>query len=96
MSQAEEFIKKNTKDCSNQYDFPEYFENGIKRLKEYQPWLTPDEARKVVEIASEEMIEKACEYLDGLIEIFNDRGHQLKKERIIGGLKQAMEDENTD
>ena len=29
MSQAEEFIKKNTKDCSNQYDFPEYFEIGL-------------------------------------------------------------------
>jgi acetylornithine/succinyldiaminopimelate/putrescine aminotransferase len=57
MSKAEEFIQENTKDCSNQYDLPEYFENGIKRLKEYQPWLSPDDARKAVEIAREEMAE---------------------------------------
>lgn len=57
MSKAEKFIQERTKDCSNQYDFPEYFENGIKRLKEYQPWLTPDQARKAVEIAREEIYE---------------------------------------
>jgi hypothetical protein len=63
MSKAEEFIQKNTKDCSNQYDFPEYFENGIKRLKEYQPWLTPEQARKAVEIAREEAIEQTVDWL---------------------------------
>jgi len=62
-------------------------------VPESHPWLTPDEARKAVEIAKEEMMEIACEYLDGLIELLNDRGHGLKKERIIGGLKQAMKDE---
>ena len=41
----------------------------------------------------EKMMAKACEYLDGLIELLNDRGHGLKKERIIGGLKQSMKDE---
>ena len=40
-----------------------------------------------------QMINKACEYLDGLIELLNDHGHGLKKERIIGGLKQAIKDE---
>jgi hypothetical protein len=63
MSKAEEFIQENTKDCSNQYDLPEYFENGIKRLKEYQPWLSPDDARKAVEIAREEIIEQTVEWL---------------------------------
>ena len=93
MNNVEKFIQDCTRDCSNQYDLPECFENGIERLKEYQPWLSPDQARKAVEIAKEEMIERACEYLDGLIEIPNNREYQLKKERIIGGLKQAMNDE---
>lgn len=57
MSKAEEFIQENTKNCSNQYNFPEYFENGINRLKEYQPWLTPDQAREAVEIARNEIYE---------------------------------------
>mgnify|MGYP006908805982 CR=1 FL=1 len=43
--------------------------------------------------SNDAIIEKACEYIDGLIELLNDRGHQLKKERIIDGLKQAMRDE---
>ena len=46
-----------------------------------------------VEIVRKEIFEKACEYLDGFIELLNDRGHGLKKERIIGGLKQVMKDE---
>jgi hypothetical protein len=90
MSKAEEFIQDYTRNCSNEFE-PQKAPPSV-----YNPWLTPDQARRAVEIAREEMIEKACEYLDGLIEILNDRGHQLKKERIIGGLKQAMEDENTD
>ena len=42
-------------------------------IPHFTPWLTPDQARKAVEIAREEMIEKACEYIDGLIEILNDK-----------------------
>ena len=63
MSKAEKFIKDCTRNCSNQYDLPEYFENGIERLKEYQPWLTPDHARKVAEIAREETIKEVCEWI---------------------------------
>lgn len=78
MSKAEKFISDCTRNCSNEFDIP---------------WLTPNEAIKAVEIAREEIIEKACEYVDGLIELLNDHRHGLKKERIIGGLKQAMKDE---
>lgn len=84
MTRAEEYIKNYTRNCSNKV----CYEEGIGDL--YEPWLTPDDALCAVEIAKEEMTEKACEYIDGLIEILNDRGHGLKKERIIGGLKQAM------
>lgn len=82
MSKVEKFISEHTRNCSNEIVC------GI-----CEPWLTPDQARKAAEIAREEMIEKACEYLDGLIELLNDRGHGLKKERIISGIKQAMKDE---
>ena len=63
MSKAEKFIQDHTRDCSNQYDLPEFFENGIKRLKEYQPWLTPSQARKAVEIAREETVKEVCEWI---------------------------------
>lgn len=63
MSKAEKLIDDCTRNCSNQYDLPECFENGVTRLKEFQPWLTPDQARRAVEIAREEMIEKTCEWL---------------------------------
>lgn len=56
MSKAEKFIKDYTRFCSNAYwdknDGDSYF-----------PWLTPDQARRAVEIAREEVIEKACEWL---------------------------------
>jgi hypothetical protein len=85
MSKAEKFINEHTRNCSN--DWYDDLSHG------YEPWLTPDQARRAVEIAREEMIEKACEYIDGLIEILNDHEHKLNKERIIGGLKQAIKDE---
>jgi hypothetical protein len=51
MSKAEEFIKKNTNQLSNEDGF------------DYIPWLTPDDARKAVEIAREEVIEQTVEWL---------------------------------
>lgn len=53
MSKAEKFIEENTKNCSN----IEYIQCAYNQF--YQPWLTPDQAKKAVEIAREEMIEKA-------------------------------------
>ena len=91
MSKAEKFIEDCTRNCSNELISVE--SRAGKEVISYNDWLTPDQARKAVEIAREEMIEKACEYIDGLIEILNDKGHGLKKERIIGGLKEAIKDE---
>ena len=91
MSKAEKFIQDYTRNCSNELCAVE--DRFGKKVISYHEWLTPDQARRAVEIAREEITEKACEYLDGLIEILNDHGHGLKKERIIGGLKQAMKDE---
>lgn len=54
MSRAEKFIEDYTRNC---YNYNSYAQDPI-------PWLTPDDARKAVEIAREEMMAKACEYLD--------------------------------
>jgi len=91
MSRAEKYIEENTRNCSNQSKWG--IETPNKSIIYVQPWLTPDDARSAVEIAKEEMIKNVCEYLDGFIELFNEHGHRLKKERIIDGLKQAMKDE---
>ena len=57
MSKAEKFIIDSTKNYSNEKRIT------IGKLShwEKQPWLTPDDARKAVEIAREEMVEKACD-----------------------------------
>ena len=74
MSKAEKFISDSTNNCSNEYDLPKYFENGIKRLKGYHPWLTPYNARKAVEIAREELIDKVI----GWIEEINNHHHIMR------------------
>ena len=59
MSKAEKFISDCTRDC---YNYNSYAQNPI-------PWLTPDQARRAVEIARKEMIEKACRgYCDDICE----------------------------
>lgn len=89
MSKAEKFIQDCTRNCSNELCAVE--DRFGKKVISYHEWLSPDQARRAVEIAREEIIEKACDYLSGLIELLNDHDLGLKKKRIIGGLKQAME-----
>ena len=48
MSKAEDFILEHTSNCFN---YNSYAQDPV-------PWITPDDARKAVEIAREEMIEK--------------------------------------
>lgn len=59
MSKAEKFISDCTRNCSNEYltdSKPDGLGGYISRRK-FTPWLTPDQARKAVEIAREEIIE---------------------------------------
>jgi len=73
MSKAEKFILESTNQFSNEDGF------------DYIPWLTPDQARKAVEIAREETIKEVCEWLDN---------HTMLSEKwYIEDLKQAMKDE---
>ena len=53
MSKAEKFIQNYKRNCSNELVHGLY----------YHDWLTPDQARKAVEIEREEIIEKACDWL---------------------------------
>ena len=70
MSKAEEFIQNYTRNCSNEILSPyPQINNDIRRIdgepaKEFSSWLTPDQARRAVEIAREETIKEVCEWLD--------------------------------
>jgi len=65
MRKAEKFIQDYTRNCSNGilHSGKDSFTN-IPQKGEYHPWLTPDQARKAVEIAREETIKEVCEWLD--------------------------------
>ena len=96
MNKAEEFIQNFTKNCSNEFCNAKGF---------YQPWLTPDQARKAVKIAREEMLndisewieENIGEYCDGENIMFTavhmENIDFFEQERFIKELKQAMNDE---
>ena len=51
---AEQFIKDYTNHCSNEMVFEDGSGSHL-----YEPWLTPEQALRAVEIAREEMIVKA-------------------------------------
>ena len=53
MSKAEEFIRDYTKGCSNELTYGGYHE-----------WLTPEQALCAVEMAREEIIKKAMEWIE--------------------------------
>lgn len=91
MSKAEKFIRDCTRNCSNEcWD----------ARAGYIPWLTPDQARRAVEIAKEELIEKVCSFIDDNIDDYIDvRGYtgdtfiDVECDKFINDLKQAMNDE---
>ena len=94
MSKAEEFIKAKTRIGSNTT-------NGWRRkgvfIPSYSlPWLTPDQARRAVEIAREEMIERAC---DAYCKICGHYAHTTPTHicrhacDYYSNFKQAMKDE---
>lgn len=59
---AEEFIKEYTRGCSNELVAVQD-KNG-KEVISYHEWLTPEQALAAVEIAREEVIMKACEWIE--------------------------------
>ena len=79
MSKAEKFIQNYARNCSNECWDAE---------GSYHPWLSIDEAKKAVEIAREEMIEKAIKW----VEYINENGG-CKFDGWVENIKQAMKDE---
>lgn len=55
---AEQFIKDYTNHCSNETVFEDGSGSHL-----YEPWMTPDQALRAVEIAREELIEKAQDWI---------------------------------
>ena len=98
MSKAEKFIQDYTRDCSNEIG---YCHNKTRNHNHvFYNWLTPDQARRAVEIANEELLEKVCSFIDDNMDEYIDiRGYtgntfiNVESDRFISDLKQAMKDE---
>ena len=90
MSKAEKFIQDYTRNCSNY--------TGVINKKTcegyYVPWLTPDQARKAVEIAMEEELEYVKYQLElRLPETLDYNGVQVDREDFINDFIKSMKDE---
>lgn len=59
MSKAEKFIQDYTRNCSNKIVW-----NVESLTHDYIPWLTPDQARKAVEIAREETLLEVAAWIN--------------------------------
>lgn len=84
MSKAKQFIKDYTSGCSNELCAVE--DKDGKKVISYHEWLTPEQALAAVEIAKEEMITKACEWL-----LKND-SYAKPTELLVRDFKKAMEE----
>lgn len=88
MSRAEEFIKAKTRIGSN--TTKGWRRNGVSIPSYSLPWLTPDQARSAVEIAREEVIEKAIKWVE-----YNNENGGCKFDGWVEDIKQAMKDGTT-
>jgi len=90
MSKAEKFIQDYTRNCSNEMESPLYANPKLN----FYPWLTPDQARRAVEIAREEELEYVKYQLDlRLPETLDYNGVQVDREDFINDFIKAMKDE---
>ena len=69
MSKAEKFIQDYTRNCSN----IEYTQGVYK--PSYHAWLTPDQARRVIEITREETLQEVKEKLLIMLNTSIDNKH---------------------
>ena len=87
MSKVDKFIQDHTRFCSNIEDTQCVY------TPYYHPWLTPDQARKAVEIAKEEMIKKICDFVTEKLFFKDNMLYTNIKSKIVEDIKQAMKDE---
>lgn len=88
MEKVERYIKEHIRYCSNSYWDKNCGDSNY-------PWLTPDEARKVAEIAREEMISKLRKWVSSKNERDSFTFGYIER-HFDELLKQVMRDENTD
>jgi len=88
MKAVEEYIKNYTRNCCN--EFSETKSNGLGGYisrKGFAPWLIPDHARKVAEIAREETIKDILHKLSVFLDNKDDRDSYT-----VGYIKRHLED----
>lgn len=89
---AEKFIQLNTKTYSNETRVT----IGRNSHWEKQPWLTPEQALRAVEIARKEVIDKACEWLENHNDyqrvLDNGRGVIFDMTQCVTDFRKAMEE----
>lgn len=73
MSRAEKFINDCTRNCSNELIAVESKDG--KEVISYHEWLTPDQARRAVEIAREETLQEVKEKLLIMLNTSIDNKH---------------------
>ena len=85
MNKAEKFIKEHTKKNTNEIGVID-----ATNSHHYHEWLTPDLARKAVEIAEEEMIDKFYDWLKNNAKYIHPRKGTEECITTLVKLKQAM------
>lgn len=87
MKRVEQYIKDYTRNCSNSYWDKNSGDSNYS-------WLTPDDARKVAEIARKETINEVCEWLDNNKEEYQYKApyNYFDMEQCIEDLKKYLED----
>ena len=90
MSKAEDYIEDSIMNISNEVLNLDMNSNKII----YQPWLTPIQARKAVEIAREEELEYVKYQLElRLPETLDYNGLKVNRKDFINDFTKAMKDE---
>lgn len=74
MSKARQFIKDCTNHCSNEMVFKDGSGSHL-----YEPWLTPEQALRAVEIEREELIDKAFKYINYQLNLPSDFEQHFRK-----------------
>ena len=85
MSKAEKFIQDYTRNCSNTVAYSGMIEGSELR---YYEWLTPDQARRAVEIAREEIYEWLQEHSQEYVYWMDE---EFGKDDLINDLKKHLE-----
>ena len=73
MGKAEKFIQDCTRGCSNELCAVE--DRFGKKVISYHEWLTPDQARRAVEIAREETLQEVKKKLQSMLQTSIDNKH---------------------